>query len=89
MKTLNINIDFILNDKDLTVLEKITKLDSLLNLYKNTIEQIKKDTLKDYMYCGKCGDYYKKRAWEHTVLEDGKTQYECPAGHIIIDDYGC
>ena len=89
MKSLNINIDFISNDNDLTALEKIKKLDSLLEMYKNTIEDIKKDILKDYLYCAKCDDYYKKTSWEVTNLENGNVQYECPKGHKTIDNYWC
>ena len=86
MKSLQINIDFISKDSNLTAKEKIQKLDSLLNLYKETIENIKKDILKDYRYCPKCQDYYKKSSWE-IILTNTSTEYECPKGHRIVDCY--
>ena len=87
MKSLQINIDFIVDNKELTALEKINKLDELAKSYANTIEIIKKNILKDYTYCNKCKDYYRKNSWEVIPLDNGKVQYECPKGHISIEDY--
>ena len=63
--TFQINIEEIFNDDNLTISEKLNKLDDLKKVYEELIEQSKKTLIKDYHYCPKCKEYYKKTAWEN------------------------
>ena len=65
--TFQINIEEIFNDDNLTISEKLNKLDDLKKVYEELIEQSKETLIKDYHYCPKCKDYYKRTAWEDGV----------------------
>ena len=84
----SIIIEPILEDTNLSILNKIQKLDNLLVLYTNIINDAKFKITKDYMYCENCKDYYNKQNWKKEQINN-IVQYKCPKGHIIIDDYDC
>ena len=65
--TFQINIEEIFNDDNLTISEKLNKLDDLKKVYEELIKQSKETLIKDYRYCPKCKEYYKKIAWENGV----------------------
>lgn len=65
--TFQMNIEEIFNDDNLTISEKLNKLDDLKKVYEELIKHSKKTLIKDYRYCPKCKDYYKKSAWEKGV----------------------
>lgn len=65
--TFQINIEEIFNDDNLTISEKLNRLDNLKKVYEELIEQSKKTLIKDYRYCPKCKEYYKRTAWENGV----------------------
>ena len=58
------NIENIINNDNFSVVEKRQELDKLLEEFKTKITIIKKEITEGYMFCPKCGDYYKKSAWE-------------------------
>lgn len=85
--TFQMNIEHIIEDDGITVSEKLQKLDILLSKYKEKIEQIKKDLIKDFRYCYKCKDYYKKNAWEIGVRSVTRTKCKNPLAGGYLDDY--
>ena len=54
----------IIEKPNLTIKEKLEELDSLLISSKFEIENAKRFIVKDYIYCDKCNDYYKEKAWD-------------------------
>ena len=82
-------IQNIINNNNLIATEQLKKLDALLNKCVEEIDSARTFILKDYQYCCKCNDYYKRSSWEHGKTEKNKTYYECPKGHKFIDNYGC
>lgn len=58
----------------------------MLSKYKEKIEQTKKDLIKDFRYCHKCKDYYKKKAWEVGVRTVTKNRCKNPLTGYL-DDY--
>lgn len=99
--TNKLSIDIIVNNDELSVAEKIKKLDELKEEYILTIELVKKELTSDFRFCHICSQYYKKKFWEEkyrpvikfkngTSIKNEKERYlECPAGHKYVDFYDC
>lgn len=81
------DIDNILNNNNLSVLDKLNKLDNLAIMYKRKIEDTKNDLKRDYRYCSKCNDYYKLKFWDMGVAS--VTYQKCinPLTGGYLDDY--
>lgn len=85
--TFQMNIEHIIEDDSITVSEKLQKLDVLLSKYKEKIEQTKKDLIKDFRYCHKCKDYYKRSAWEISIRAVTRLRCKNPLTGGYLDDY--
>lgn len=85
--TFQINIEEIFNDNNLTISEKLNKLDDLKKVYEELIKQSKETLIKDYRYCPKCKDYYKKTAWENGVRLVTRQRCKNPLTSGYLDDY--
>ena len=85
--TFQINIEEIFNDDNLTISEKLNKLNNLKKVYEELIEQTKETLIKDYHYCPKCKDYYKRTAWEEGVRSVTRQRCKNLLTGGYLDDY--
>lgn len=81
------SIEKIINNDNFSVSEKQKELDKLLAEYKTKIEITKNELVKDYMFCTKCRDHYKKSAWETGVRTIKRIRCTNPLTGGYLDDY--
>lgn len=96
-----ITIKTIMADDNLSIDDKIAKLEEAKQDYILEIEKVKRELTYGCRFCHKCGHYYKNNSWEfgkRTIIkvkngvsiDAGEEEYiECPVGHRFVDYYGC
>lgn len=86
------NIDDIIENNNLSIADKMNRLDEIQQEFIKYISLIKKEISGDFRFCPNCSQYYKKKFWEkkYDSFNTAEEKYiECPAGHKFIDFYDC
>lgn len=81
------NIEDIHNNGNLTIAEKLEQLNSLKLSYNELIEHTKETITKDYHYCEKCKDWYKRKAYDIGVRHRKELRCTNPLTGGYLDDY--
>ena len=65
-----------------TVTEKVEQLTKLKEKTIQEIDNVINDIRAGYIYCEKCGKWYKNRAWEVKVIKEPRKVLSCVTFHM-------
>lgn len=85
--TINEDIREINERNDLSIKEKLERLDQLKRRYALAIEHEKESLKSDYEYCRECGEYYLKKSWDDLATDETRMVCSNPLTGGYLDDY--